>query len=1199
MIKEKTQMPDWTKDQSQAINSSNKNLLVSAAAGSGKTAVLIQRIIRIVIEEKVSVDRLLVVTFTKLAAEEMKTRLKKALKKELRQSEADKAYIQEQLYKVSSSDINTFHSFCKKLISQYFQELSLDPNFRMIDDIEGKLLRQEIVEKVLENEYEAYFRERDKGFEILVEMYTSNKDDVALKQIILSYYSFLMNQPDHEKWMQDAIDKFDISEENYKTHPWIINYVAMLEVEFCRNTNRLKEIRAISEQTEGFEKVTLLITEEINKLELLQKSLLSDYMAFSTSYKNLRFENYGKVRSCKKVDEDIYQYIKDVRDEVKENIQKLEIVGNLQQQFQQLSYLKIPMDALNRLFIDFNSLYTEEKRKEGVLDFNDLEQYALALLSDKIIAADLKKRYNYIFIDEYQDTNRVQEKIINCFKKKDNLFMVGDVKQSIYSFRQAEPEIFIEKYKTFSETDTVNERIMLSQNFRSNDIILGGINEIFSKLMSEKIGGIAYDRKVSLYPGLQQYHLKAESEIHILDTSYDEDKYPDIEIENIEKIEARLIGERIFQLLGTDVYDAKTEKIKKIDYKDIVILLRTKKNKAEIYLNQLTEMGIPCYFGGGESYFESLEISTVMNILKIIDNPVQDVPLLSVMSSPIFEFSPDDLAIIRGDNRGNSFYSCIKKYIENGENKNNPAIIEKLEKFRSNIQNWQNDIKYKSIDIFIWDLLLETGYYHYSRAFPDGLQRQANLDIFVSRARQYMETNYKGIGNFIKYVENIQSNSNDLAQAKILSSEDNVVRIMTIHASKGLEFPVVILARAGGSFRANKLEKKVNFHKGLGICAEYSDPDKRVVAKERNIAQNSYLVVDRYSYISEEMRILYVALTRAKERLIIFGSIKDETKFVNTIKKFEIKNTVFQQLSYLHWIIGAITEQDKFRTNSISDLRYDNKRWKISKHILTDFINDNQLEVVNTKEKEYGKNNLNSVSKEVKKRLEWEYPYTHALVMPNKLSVTQITKNKPINIYIKKGENADSRLKPNFISRNKKYDGMAVGTATHSIMQYLDINKVRKCFDNEEKLADYIRRLKIEMVKKEILEEEVSEIVNDRNIIKFCLSDIGQRMFNSQRIKQEMPFNYNYQSDTIRKEWENTNETLMVQGIIDCCFIEDGKWVVIDYKTDIDKNIEKSELFSGYQNQIRFYKEALEELSGIMVKEAGLYFLSLNKYIKI
>ena len=1256
----------WTDEQLLAIETRGKNLLVAAAAGSGKTAVLVERIIKIITDDNnpVDIDKLLVVTFTNAAASEMRERIGDAISKKLEEM-PDSKMLQRQLALLNKSNITTIHSFCLDIIKNNFHLIDLDPGFRIGDETECTLIKQDVLIELFEDKYD----KEDEDFLNLIEAYCTNRDDERLKEIVLKLYNFSMSGPWPSVWLREKAQEFNINSlDELEKASWYKVLKESLYLDLNNAKNGLDEAIKICEEDSDLAPYLLTLKPELNGIENAINSLNLDLEQIYKAVKDIEFAY--RIKTVKKGigDELDKKKVKSLRDDVKKKINQIKggvFSISLDETLNGIKNMYPIIKSLTELVIEFSDRYVKKKMERVILDFNDLEHLCLKILTcndengevyASSVAQKFREKFEEVLVDEYQDSNNVQETIISMVSRKDldnpNVFMVGDVKQSIYRFRQAKPELFLEKYNSYSEEDNKkNRKIMLYKNFRSREEVIKGVNFIFKSLMSKTVGELDYTDKEALNLGasydeinkdnvyfqdnefidLDKIEVSGALELHILDKSSDfEDGKNEINDEDDKEndneedlsavaIEARIIAKRIKELINPSdgkcfmVFDKNLNRYRKITYKDIVILLRSTKNWADTIVEELSFGGIPVYADINTGYFQTIEIRTIMSLLHIIDNPMQDIYTIASMRSPIFAFTSEELADIRILNRDNYFYLNVKDIAEDVyDERINKSLKDKCVYFIEKIGSWREKSLYMPIDEFLWYLYSDTSYYGYVGAMVNGIQRQANLRILFQRAKQYEQTSFKGLFNFINFINKLRKSSGDLGTAKILGENEDVVRIMSIHKSKGLEFPVVFLSGCGKQFNLRDINDSLLFHEELGIGADCIDIKKRI----RYTTLQKYAIKKKFELetLSEEMRILYVALTRAKEKLIITGSSYNLQKDIDACYKAGVKgfnkvipSELLKQKSYLKWIMtalikhkdGDILRQGKNEFVEISD---DLSSWKINFHKKSDFGTENVEDSIEKKNISILSLNYSNfeVDEEIRKRLEFRYKYRDVCSVPSNISVSDIKKAEE-EIFEPQAENLFSeeknRKKPRFIMEEKGLSKAEKGTAMHFVMQKLDLNKVNLLNEIKEQIKN--------MFEKGLITKDEEESINIFKIQKFFKSNLGQRLLKAykenKQVFRELPFITEIPVKRIKKDLIDkifNNEKLRLQGIIDCFFEEDDGIVLLDYKTDYVENGKEKEILDKYRVQIDLYTETLERVIGKKVKERYLYLFGIDKEVK-
>lgn len=1317
----------WTEEQNAAITEKNCNLLVAAAAGAGKTAVLVERIIQKIIDEEnpIDIDSLLVVTFTNAAATEMRERIGAAIAKAIEEKKASKN-IQRQLALLNKASITTIHSFCLEVIRNNFQSIDIDPKFRILDETEATLLKAETLNELFEEIYEDE-EENNQDFFELLESYGSNRDDQKIQEMVLNIYSFVQSYPWPQKWLNDKAECYNLDDSiDFADTEW--GKILLKSIKM-----RLEGLQAIMEQVchklqfaLGLEKYLPVFMNDtdnlrglINVLNTALECKIKDNDSKWNKIYNYVFNiEFGRLPSCgKDADKHVQEEAKNARDELKAYIKNLkeevfllkseEIIADLKSMYPIIK-------CLSRLVLDFSNKYAQKKNHRAAVDFNDLEHFCLKILSDideegnahpTKIAESYKDKYTEILVDEYQDSNLVQELIINMISREDrgtpNVFMVGDVKQSIYRFRQAKPELFLNKYNNYSsEVNELYRKILLFKNFRSRKEVINGVNFVFKQIMSESVGELDYSDIEKLNPGAsypeiidETRKIGGEVELHLIETTslndeadesiddYGNDQETDLDeiseddeiLDNLQQ-EARMVANRIVKLLQTDengkkfsVLDKKTNEYRDLQFKDIVILLRTTKNWTDIFAEELAKSGIPTFADTGSGFFKTPEVQVVLSLLQIIDNPYQDIPLLSVLRSPIANFSTDDLAELRLADRNTSLFEALKIFasdasegvkasetlettgtykipetlvsktsevykipansalraeeafaeyktseVQNSDSNQHNKSCAKAKSFLDSLSKWRDMALYMPTHKLIWQLYTDTGYFSIVGAMHDGEKKQANLRVLFERALQFENTSYKGLFNFISFIDKLKTNKGDMGSAKILGENDNVVRLMSIHKSKGLEFPVVFLCGCGKKFNFQDMRKSVLLHQELGFGPDYVDHRKRIKyhsAPKLAIAQKL-----KIETLSEEMRILYVGMTRAREKLIITGAVNN---LENSAKKWlavsQTKANKFpahdmlKAQNYLDWICPSVmrhNDSDKLRDAAGIGIEYsglklnDESSWNLFLYNKSDVIVPNIVEQDNTKQINTiewleGENLVKIKSREeISRRLNWKYKYNDFVNIPSKLSVTELKRFFNIN-----NEGEDSPInksvdikKPLFLQEKKGLSSAEKGTIMHFVMQHL--NFYDKNIENQIN----------SMVEKELITDMQAKSINIRRIKEFISSPICQRMIASGKFFREVPFNIELPFTELYPVSDGNSsaeENILLQGVVDCYFEEDNKIVLIDYKTDYVQKGCTEQIKEKYGIQISYYSRALELLTGLNVSERYIYLFSTGELVEM
>ncbi len=1223
----------WTKEQLEAITARKSNLLVAAAAGSGKTAVLVERIIQMITKDHIDIDSLLVVTFTNAAAAEMRERIGEAIIKALEKNPENRN-LERQLSLLNRSSITTIHSFCLEIIRNNFQEIGLDPGFRITDETERAILREEACEEALEQSYEV----EDPHFISLVDSYGGKKDDKNLAELVLFLHNFMTSSPWPLQWLDEKIQLFNVEGKHLMDLPLLMNLVDEIRLSLNSFQEPLEEALAVARNHEfinGYEEALM------NDMQIFMdfEVLLQNTPTFNEIREFLLGLTWKTLSRAKKgYDPNQADEVKNARKDFKGFFKALTERYFLETEEENLriimeTYPKL--NALGKLTKLFMEKYTEKKREKNLLDFSDLEHLALEILTIKddgeilpsSIAKAYKRKYTEVLVDEYQDSNEVQEVLISMVSRKEdenpNVFMVGDVKQSIYRFRQAKPELFMDKYRNYGEVGNEKGRkILLYKNFRSRRNILNTVNFIFQGIMSERVGELHYSEKESLIFGAEYYEeclereeidtfsqpKQGDSPVEILlveesgNASLEEDssdgdyESDDIEMDPSEyktiEVEAKMVSERINGLIkdGFPVFDKKTQAMRPITYRDIVILMRATSRTANIFLEELHQANIPSYSDSSTGYFDTIEIRTMMALLKLIDNPLQDVPLLASLRSPIFSFNEEEMVTIRNINREEFLYLNMQETLGFQE-----PLQSKISRFLEQLEKFRKLSKYMKLDEFIWYLYTETAYFDYVGAMPDGIERQGNLKILFQRAKQFEATSLKGLFNFIRFIDKLKKTTGDLGAAKILGENENLVRIMSIHKSKGLEFPVVFLVHSSKRFNKMDLNREIILHETLGFGPNYVDLKRGLVNTTliKEVIKNKINLEN----ISEEMRVLYVALTRAKEKLIITGQIKDleksYKKWTELSQGDELKvleGKVEGASGYLDWIMSVLLKHHQLSVNRTDDraffhgidvqveLNVQGKEEVLKESV----VEDEKIKGTFTLDK---LENPES-SFEVNQRLSYRYPYDEDTRLSSKISVTEL---KRMTNHIESGEVPETLLaeevreRPRFLMEKTGLTALERGTAFHKIMQYIDFDR--------SSIEDVSYQLD-ELIAKELILKEEAQAVNPKIVSGFLLSSLGNRM----RIANTAGFLKRETKFLMHKD----DSEVMVIGVIDSYFQEDDQIVLVDYKTDYVDNENYEEILKNrYQEQLYYYRKALESITKLKVKEIYLYSTRFSREISI
>ena len=883
----------WTEEQQKVISLRNRNILVSAAAGSGKTAVLVQRILSKILDKEhpVDIDRLLIMTFTRAAAGEMKERISAALEQALFE-EPDNEHLQRQMTLIHTAQITTIDSFCSYIIKNYFHMIGLDSGYRTADEGELKLLREEVLEELLEEAYE----QRDEAFLELVECYSPGKTDEGLKELIQKVYESSVSHPFPEKWLQQCLEVYRVdNKEELRKARWITLLWEETGEQLKEAERIANQARAVCESPEGPWQYEAALDSDLLLIGQIKQA--AEQKDYDKTAELLKKPSFARL-SAKKIpeqDEDKKIQAKTFREEEKDIIKELSaryFCCSEDELLELLYCCRSPVESLVKLTCGFQEKFSQKKREKNILDFTDMEHFALNILMDEEgnpsqAARELSEKYEEVMVDEYQDSNLVQEMITTMVsgwaQDRKNIFMVGDVKQSIYRFRLARPELFMEKYKTYSTEDSREQKIELHKNFRSRAQVLESVNYIFRRIMGEDLGGITYDDNNALYPGADFPEGGEFLKTEVLLVEKDSEELQDEDSgQTPQELEALAIAAEINRITGREqILDKETGTYRPLEYGDIVILLRSAYGWADTFREVLESNGIPAYTASRTGYFSAQEVVTLLNYLRVCDNPLQDIPLTGVLHSPLVGCTAQDLSLIRLESPEGLLYESLCAFIEkeageegeteNREEQEKRMLRDRLKKFYSQLQEVRHMAAYTPVHQLILYILKVTGYETYVRALPGGNQRGANLRMLVEKAMDYEKTSYRGLFNFVRYIESLQKYEVDFGEVNVTDAGSGAVQIMTVHKSKGLEFPVVFAAGMGKQFNFQDINARLLIHPELGFGSDAILPEKRLIAPtlHKQIIRREL----KRESLGEELRVLYVALTRAKEKLYITGTI--------------------------------------------------------------------------------------------------------------------------------------------------------------------------------------------------------------------------------------------------------------------------------------------------------------------------------------
>ena len=1156
---------NWTEQQRAAIEAPVADILVTAAAGSGKTQVLTGRILRRILEGQ-DITRLLIVTFTEAAAAEIRGRIAKVIGGELQKNPKSEksAHLRRQLSLLPCAKISTIHSYCMSVIRENFFDASLPPAFRVADAGEAELLRFEAADIAFEKLYAA---PDNSDFLHFADSFSSPRSDKAALGAVLQTYKYSQSMPHPEKWLLNALSNYGIkSAKEYK------------ESEIERIITENARISLTFEAAKLKSAVTLLNIEKTAAgHQLLQEA--DDILALANnndirqSFNADLNKQIFKRLSLTEIEGSANKQIKTVRESVKKSVAA--ILGAFDKTAEECAAdIKCAYKTAKGLcdaVLCFSNEYAAIKRERGVLDFGDMEHICISLLEDENgnpshIADIQQAAFDEIYVDEYQDSNETQEYIFSLIggarSGRPNVFTVGDMKQGIYGFRQANPALIAAKKELFREGEgEMQRKIILSKNFRSCKGVISFINFIFENIMRSDMGGTEYDSDEALvFAAPYPKDLAPKTEIHIINASAE----ASADAEGIEGItaEAAVIAARIKKLTENEqIFDTDTAGYRKILYSDIVVLIRNNASQPLI-LRTLLNAGIPAYSEVGESYFDTVEIRFLISLLEITDNPVNDIPLIAVMRSPIFEFSENELAKIRTFDREAEFYFAVCKC---AADKSKTALSLKCERFLNKLKSWRDAVSRFTCSELIDFLLTDSGYSDFVSGDINADERLANLQLLCEKARIFEKTSYKGLYSFLNYIRNIKSRGSDSGEAHAMSASNNVVRIMTIHKSKGLEFPVVFLAGSAKSLTTPS--KGLPLHKKPGFGLNATDLTLRT--KCETSIRRAVNICCKKDSVSEEIRILYVALTRAKERLIITGAVKSLDALVNecAASSVLIKEKVFMPKTFLQCVLSCLYLLDEKKRKEIAEI----KTYSIG-----------SLPLPSASESDA------KPKPEAVEPIEFKYKYERLLKLPSKITVTEIKRlsntlsdDNSLELY-----RPSVPKTPSFLLKTGKMSPAEVGTLIHFVMQTIPLRVTS--------INDVSRHIE-KLTENGIITEDAALHIPAGKILAFFMSPLGQRLQNADRVYREEPFTTLYKASLITKNPKDNNENVLLQGIIDCYFFEGDRIVLIDFKTDRVQN--KEDIKKRYQTQIDAYADVLHKKYFSKVYEKFIYLFDIDDII--
>ena len=1185
-------MPSWTTEQQKAIDIRDKSLLVAAAAGSGKTAVLVERIIQMISDESrpVQLDSLLVVTFTNAAAAEMKERIGVAIQKQLLDNPMS-GHLYQQSLLLQKAQITTLHSFCLELVRQNFFRLGLDPQLKIADETENQLLLNETLDEVLE----AYYSDESRMEEFihLVDGY-GGREDEQLRDVLLRLYTTAQSMAQPEQWLKTIAaeaqpDWFQLAEED------VYRQLRAIQKLYIKALN-------LAGTDDGLEAYLRHMEDEYNRVsELILTLKEQGWDALAIEMQKFVFDRLPGTKKGT-FDEETKEQITAYRNAAKKQMDGLQNDYFSRSREEQLAELEAqqPIRALLcELVLDMMERFAQKKAGKNLMDFHDMEHFCFQLLYEEDaetgelqyseLALQLKSQYHEVMVDEYQDINDLQEAILQAVSRENNLFMVGDIKQSIYGFRMANPQLFAGKYAAFPTEDCAEDaselcqRLDLNKNFRCRKCVVDAVNQVFEQLMEGQNGDLLYDDNAALvygadYPDVLEGQMPIPETVSlmVLTQRSDEEEADGAESElalsTLEE-EGILLSRQMQKLIHekAQVFDKRLQGYRDISWRDMVVLLRSPKAAGSVYARILKEAGIPAAVDTGDGYFSAWEIQIVLSMLHITDNPLQDLPLLAVLKAPFFRFSDEELAQMRMLSMKGYYYHCIEKAADI-ESAVSEELRVKAAAFLTQLQTWRRLARQLDLSSFIWQLYKDTGFYEYVGALRDGIQRQANLRALHERARAYEKTSFKGVFQFLRFLEQMEENHADLEPARVLSDNENVVRIMSIHKSKGLEFPVVFIGGMGRRFNMRDAQQEFLLDKDYGLA--FSAVDNELEIKYRTIAQRVVSRKKRLEALQEEKRVLYVAMTRARERLYLIGSCGDPAK------KQDI--TVDKASCYLDWLLpmnlrAPLWDVQYLISGSTEAVQEDTE----INPPLKEALRAGQMLTENE-----------ALRAQIDAQLSWKYEKPQFITVKAQSSVTELKqKFNTETEYTALQFSFDSR--PESVIAKEGLTSAEKGTLLHLILSRVDLHA--------DITADYLEHLVAELEAKKFIAAGSADGISLNGVLGFFESPLGKRLLAADEDKRyrELPFITALDSHLLDNTLPQGEKNILVQGVIDCLWQEDdGSWVLVDYKSDRISPGQTHIILERYSGQMQLYRYAVEHILGQPVKEAYFYMVSSGIMIK-
>ena len=1170
-------MPKWTREQLDAIEDRGHSLIVCAAAGSGKTAVLVERIVQLV-KEGCPIEQMLVVTFTNAAAGEMRLRIGEALGL----AALERPELGEQVMALSRASISTLHRFCGNLLREHFQALGLDPAFRIADEQECGVLKQQAMEDALYSCYEvgsADFMAADACYE-----------QETLADLARQMHAFMMTRPDPWAWLERAADNCAQLPEELENGEAVQLLLGDAREQIGQLMDDARATLALCRMQGGPVHYEAACAQDVAMLEDLYDVAARGYGMLRSMLSACSFASLGRKKKGDVFDEAIAERVKKNRDGMKKAVASLgeQFAAALSDAAADMAMTQAPLRGIIELVRTYDALYSAAKKRRGVLDFNDLEHGALHALAHEEVRTALHVQYRYVFIDEYQDSSAIQEAIIGSFAREDGLFLVGDVKQSIYRFRQAEPSLFLNRAAEYDREETAYaRRIDLQKNFRSRANVLSGANAVFARIMRGDVTEIEYDARERLIPGLDVREDDPPLEMHLIWREENEEEpekpedgeAPERELESVER-EAMIAAGRIKALIGTPFYDAKAGGERSLRYCDMAVLMRVARTTASLAADVLTAQGIPVFCDAGEGYFDIPEIRAVMALLTHIANGAHDEALLAALRGPALGLEESELAEIRIHTPDTkiAYHEAVRRYREEMDD----ALAEKLRGFEEKIAFWRLCARHQGVDRLIERIYRETGFLAQAGALTGGAARQANLHLLVARARAFMKTQGGSLHAFLRYAQRLREGGDSMSASAIGENED-VVRIMTTHKSKGLEFPVVFVLGMGRGMNPRSLNAPLLMHAQLG--AGLSCIDTALGSERDTLLRRAIRVVAAREQLAEEVRILYVAMTRARERLILIGDTRKK-EMPALWKRGNQAASLRAMRTGLDMVCPLLVQAGAACTIPEEEIEADGSRWRIFAHLggaIKEREPRSDEKIMHMLAK------LKSTPVEDKKLdMLLSYMPEYGGKAVRKTSVSTVIRDEKRAAQLEQDGYAARETEiirlPRFM-QDRQMTGAQIGTAFHRMMRMLDLEALRATADMAREIARQMEQMKADGV---VTQAEYAA-VPARMLVRFFASPLGVRLLRSRRVEREWAFTY-------RRETAE-GEIQLVQGVIDCCFEENGKWVLVDYKTDSPSDVPGA--IARHRPQLEIYADALERITHTPVQERILYLVRAGAGVQV